>query len=177
MGQLDGYEMVKDRITRFYERYPDGRLVTRSVKFVQIEQRHYVLVKALAYRTVDDPHPATGTAMDPIPGLNNFSRFSEVECAETSAIGRSLANLGMGGHIATVDEIQAKTTKPDAKPVQDLSVAATELIAWVSSEKVPADKIKLTLGAMGVAVGNKRLKTVLSGMTDEQIVSLRERLS
>ena len=175
MSELQGYEMVKDRIVRFYEKYPEGRLVTEAPQFVQLAGKDFVLIRGLAYRDQEDFFPATGTAMEPIPGLNAFSRNSEVEVGETSAIGRALAMLGLGGDIATRDEIQAKgAVEPK---VNALSVAANEFIAWVSAEKIPADKIKLTLGSLGVSVGNKRLKTVLTSMSDEQIAVLKEKLS
>lgn len=175
MNPLEGYETVAERIQRFYGDNPDGAIQTQSVEFVELQGKSYVLVKARAYRAPDDARPGTGTAMDPAPGLNRFTQQAFVETAETSAWGRALASLGYGGQqIATKDEVQA--VAPEAKP-DALSTAATEFIAWVAKEKVPADKIKLTLGALGIAVGNKRLKTVLTGMSDEQIAVLKGRLS
>jgi len=175
MSELQGYETVAERVRRFYADHPQGSIRTESVDFVEVGGREYVLVRAFAFRDPEDCLPGVGHALDPAPGLNRFTQYAFLETAETSAWGRALASLGYSGQqIATKDEVDAVT--PDKKP-DALSVAANEFIAWVSAEKIPADKIKLTLGSLGVSVGNKRLKTVLTSMSDEQIAVLKEKLS
>jgi len=172
---LDGYEEVADRIQRFLKKYPEGSLMRSHWGQVEIGGQTFVYVESYAYRHPEDGIPGTGTAWCQFPGRTPFTRGSELMNAETASWGRALASIGFGGKkIATVDEVsqvqQVKT--PDS-----LSAGATEFIAFVAKHKVPADKIKLCLGAMGIAVGNKRLKTVLAGMTDEQIQTLTERVS
>lgn len=172
---LQGYETVAERVKRFYKDHPKGAIQTRSVEFVELQGKSYVLIKAEAFRDPEDMLPGTGTAMDPAPGLNRFTAMSFVEACETSAWGRALASLGYhGSQIATQDEIQS--VAPEKSP-EALSDTATEFIAWVSKEKIPAQKIKLTLGAIGISAGNKSLKTLLKSMSDEQIAQLAEKLS
>ena len=84
------YAPVADRIQLFYERYPKGRLVTELVS------RHdgETVFRALAFRDDDDPHPAaTGWAAERDDD-GDINAVACLENAETSAIGRALANLG-----------------------------------------------------------------------------------
>jgi hypothetical protein len=84
------YAPVADRIQLFYERYPKGRLVTELVS------RHdgETVFRALAYRDDTDPHPAaTGWAAERDDD-GDINAVACLENAETSAIGRALANLG-----------------------------------------------------------------------------------
>ena len=84
------YAPVADRIQLFYERYPKGRLVTELVS------RHdgETVFRALAYRDDTDRHPAaTGWAAERDDD-GDVNAVACLENAETSAIGRALANLG-----------------------------------------------------------------------------------
>ena len=84
------YAPVADRIQLFYERYPKGRLVTELVTRRDGE----TVFRALAYRDDSDPHPAaTGWAAERDDD-GDINAVACLENAETSAIGRALANLG-----------------------------------------------------------------------------------
>src|SRR3954468_7710816 len=89
------YAPVADRIQRFYERYPNGRIVTELVS----RQDGETVFRALAYRDHTDTHPAaTGWAAE----RENDGDVNAVAClenTETSAIGRALANLGFTASI------------------------------------------------------------------------------
>ena len=115
---LSNYVDVKTRIRMFLEAYPDGRLVTDRVEIWQDVEPPRVVVKALAYRTPDDPLPGVGWSWLIIPGSSNFTRGSEIENAETSAWGRAMGALGIGieASIASADEVAGKQddgTKPE----------------------------------------------------------------
>jgi hypothetical protein len=62
---------------------------------------------AAAFRSPDDPRPSHGTAWELVPGPTPFTRGSEAQNAETSAIGRAIANLGIGANrsIASAEDI------------------------------------------------------------------------
>lgn len=107
---LGDYVEVKDRIKLFYELYAGGRLVTETVGVVEVGPTSYVMVRALAYRTVDDPHPGTGTSWLAVPGSTSYTKGSEVENAETSAWGRAIGSLGIliDRSIASSQEVQNK---------------------------------------------------------------------
>ena len=141
MSKPEGYQEVAERIHAFYEKHPTGSIRTEHVEFVQIAGNDYVLVRAAVYRSPDDVHPGTGTAMEPIPGKTPFTKGSEVENGETSAWGRALASLGLGGRkIATADEVQAKRAQPvrDAVQVKD---RVAEFRALCVSRKLSSEQV------------------------------------
>jgi len=92
---LDEYELVEDRIRAFYADYPDGRIVTMEMTPEQDRAKGYWVVRAEIYVDHDDQHArcpkSTGWAFE-IEGTAGANRFSALENAETSAIGRALAN-------------------------------------------------------------------------------------
>jgi hypothetical protein len=114
---LKDYVDVKARIALFYAKHPDGRLVTERVEIWQDVDPPRVVVKALAYRTPDDPYPGVGWSWMVLPGSTNFTKGSEVENTETSAWGRAIGSLGIGidASIASTDEIRAKEEEPKRK--------------------------------------------------------------
>lgn len=108
---LGDYVEVKDRIKLFYAAYPDGRLVTDRVELWQDDEVPRIVVKALAYRTADDPHPGTGWSWMNLPGSTTYTRGSELENTETSAWGRAIGSLGIGidKSIASANEVKSKS--------------------------------------------------------------------
>ncbi len=84
------YALVAERITRFYERYPQGRIVTELIERTERE----VTFRALVYRAADEREPAaTGWASER-EGNGDINLVACLENTETSAVGRALANLG-----------------------------------------------------------------------------------
>jgi hypothetical protein len=110
MPDLSGYVQVKDRIRLFYERFPEGRLVTDRVEYWLEVEPPRIVVSALAYRAPDDPLPGRGWSWLILPGATNFTRGSELENTETSAWGRAIGSLGIGidASVASDEEIKAK---------------------------------------------------------------------
>ena len=106
---LDDYEPVSDRITRFWQDHPEGRILT---ELVHRDDQQFI-VKASIWRrnlslliiaqiqehtaeqiaSVIESPDTTGYAQE-IIGSSNVNRTSALENCETSAIGRALANLG-----------------------------------------------------------------------------------
>jgi hypothetical protein len=109
--RLADYVDVKERIRLFYEKYPDGRLVTSDVRAtIEPDGVPRVWVEAAAYRTPDDPLPGRGWSWLVLPGSTPYTKGSELENAETSAWGRAIGSLGIGieRSIASQDEVNAK---------------------------------------------------------------------
>lgn len=103
---LSKYIPVHARIAEFYEKYPDGRIVTEIIKLN--EDSGFVCIKAGAYRNRDDVEPSsTGHAFE-IRGQGYVNTTSFIENGETSAVGRALANLGfkIDNGIASREEMQ-----------------------------------------------------------------------
>jgi len=123
---LGDYVEVKERIRMFYEAHPDGRLVTERAEYWLEIDPPRVVVKALAYRTADDPHPGVGWSWLELPGKTSYTRGSELENAETSAWGRAIGSLGIGidKGISSKNEVDAKTG--NAEPEKPPSVQQVE---------------------------------------------------
>ena len=88
---LEDYEMVKDRLPLFYEKYPDGRIFTEPVR----EDETGVTIRAYLYKNMDEQAhntPLTTGIAREMPG-GFIDKYTE-NC-ETSAIGRALANLNL----------------------------------------------------------------------------------
>jgi hypothetical protein len=84
------YALVADRIALFYERFPQGRIITELVSRSERE----VTFKASVYRSAEERQPAaTGWASER-EGDGDVNLVACLENTETSAIGRALANLG-----------------------------------------------------------------------------------
>lgn len=115
---LDGYIDVKSRIRLFMDKYPDGSLQMDEPQFVEVEGKKWVMGRAYAYRTPDDPRPGIGVAWEIVPGTTNFTKGSELQNLQTSCWGRSIGALGIGieANIATLDEVQQ--AKERAKVMQ-----------------------------------------------------------
>lgn len=88
MGRLDNYEEVKDRLPRFWAKSKDGRIVTEIIDHSENWER--IVYKASLFEGAT--LIATGHAMDWKGKDNQANRTNWIEVAETSAIGRAIAN-------------------------------------------------------------------------------------
>lgn len=114
------YETVADRIARFYKDNKDGRIVTHNITQQHDRAIATWVVKAEIFLTADDQRnnlvKATGLAFE-VDGVGMANKTSALENAETSAIGRALANAGYSGdkkNRATIEEMSkvAKGNQP-----------------------------------------------------------------
>ena len=111
---LDDYETVEVRLARFISDYPDFRIDTQLVEASGTR----FIVRSAIYRTYADAVPfSTGLAFEVITdrGVNSTSAL---ENAETSSLGRSLANAGYAakGKRASQTEM-AKVIQREQKPL------------------------------------------------------------
>lgn len=86
---LSQYEPVADRIARFWERYPNGRIATRIIERTEKD----IIVEAEIYTDRDDLRPVTNDFAQESIGLSNITKHSWLETCTTSAIGRALGDL------------------------------------------------------------------------------------
>lgn len=92
MGKESGlkdYVEVNVRIMKFYEKYPEGRILTEIVKW----ENEVIVMKATAYRDNLEVPASTGYAYEK-EGSSFINKTSALENCETSAVGRALAILG-----------------------------------------------------------------------------------
>jgi hypothetical protein len=89
---LESYVTVAERIEKFYDLYPDGRIITHIVD--HDAERGFILMRAEVYRNLDDALPAaTGHAYE-LKAEGYVQRTSYIEVCETSSVGRALAMAG-----------------------------------------------------------------------------------
>lgn len=86
MGFLDDYEPVADRIMKFWERFPNGSIIT-EIKLINETE---VVIQASVYTDKNDTRPAAVDWAHETRGSSNINRASFLENASTSAIGRAL---------------------------------------------------------------------------------------
>ncbi|MFL6214512.1 MAG: hypothetical protein ACJ74J_11540 [Blastocatellia bacterium] len=113
-GGFQDYVTVAERIEKFYERYPEGRLITHIVE--HDAERGFILMRAEVYRNADDAMPAaTGHAYE-LKTEGYIQRTSYIEVCETSAIGRALAMAGFEVRrgIASREEMEKAARKSEA---------------------------------------------------------------
>lgn len=106
------YETVDTRIHRFYDAYPEGRIITELVD----RTADQFVVKAYVYRTPLEDVAATGYAEERV-GSSPVNRTSALENCETSAVGRALANLGLSpkGSRPSTEEMEKAARHDDAQ--------------------------------------------------------------
>ena len=116
---LKDYVEVNVRIMKFYEKYPNGRILTDIVSW----QDGVIVMKATVYRDETDVIAATGHAYEK-EGSSFINKTSALENCETSACGRALAMLGfeIKKSVASREEVanaqlQQQSLEPTVKPI------------------------------------------------------------
>lgn len=89
MSFLDNYEPVADRIAKFWEKYPEGRLHTEIVLINEQE----IVIKASAFTNREDTRPAAIDFAQETRGSSSINKNNFIENCSTSALGRVLATL------------------------------------------------------------------------------------
>lgn len=128
MGGFDlgNYNTVPERMTEFFDKYPEGSLKQIKYELVQVPmytkdkdtglpvllgEKTFLIYTAAAYRTPDDQCPGEGTAWEPVPGTTPYTKDSEMMNAETSAWGRAILAVGAADTrkgIASREEVQSR---------------------------------------------------------------------
>lgn len=126
MSMLKDYEPVANRITKFWQKYPAGRIHTEIVLINEKE----VVIKASIYTDREDPRPAANDFAQESVGSSNVNKTSWVENCATSAIGRALSALGFttskknGEIVRASREEMLKSSASDRNHLVEASVAA-----------------------------------------------------
>ena len=115
---LEDYETVEERLAKFWNDNPDGRIETERVVAHNATHDEYVFVARL-FRTEADKHPvSTGWASE-VKTSSGFNKFA-CELAESSALGRALANWTYAKKGARPSQVEmqrvAQGNQEDIKP-------------------------------------------------------------
>jgi hypothetical protein len=139
MFNLEDYETVEDRLTKFWKDHPDGRIETALVESTL--QRF--IVKASVFRTeVDAQAWTTGFAEETV-STRGVNSTSALENCETSAIGRALANAGYvtKGKRPSREEmskVKANEPKPLLNRLEEKIITEVEDDPWSVKAVAPA---------------------------------------
>jgi hypothetical protein len=106
MGFMDNYEPVADRIGKFWEKYPQGRIHT-EIKLIN-ETEIVIMASVFTDREAIDFAQETR-------GSSAINKTSFIENCSTSAIGRALSALGF----------QSKKDGKVARPSQEEMIAVS----------------------------------------------------
>ena len=165
MFNLENYEDVDTRIHKFYEKYPDGAIITELVS--NDEEKGIVVFKALAYRTYADATPssigyARGARKD-----RGVDRDFWLENCESSSIGRCLANLGLsakGKRPSSLEMAKVNDAEASPKPIRVRTEEQKNFIkennpaaeiVWDTTIEPPADVLTLDEAISNVMAGVK----------------------
>ena len=94
---LNDYELVEDRLKKFWKDNPNGRIETEVLHIT--DDGSCVTVRALCYKDAEDINPVTTGIAQETKGQGGFANADAwMENCETSAIGRALANWNYQGN-------------------------------------------------------------------------------
>jgi len=157
MFNLDEYTTVKERIKLFWEKYPDGAIVTEILDWSDTR----FITKTSLYRLWNDERPfATGHAKEEV-AERGVNRDFALENCETSSVGVAMknANIGTDKHGPSREEMIKVTKLQMSKPKEYVPVEKED-DPW-TIKHVPAP----TTSAEAVAV----VKDIIGGTTDKDV--------
>jgi hypothetical protein len=126
MSFLDNYEPVADRIAKFWDKYPTGRLHTEIVLINETE----IVIKASAFTDREDPRPAAIDFAQETRGSSNINKQSFIENCSTSALGRVLATLNFQ------PKRDGKAIRPSREEMQAVTPSKQTARNWASEATV-----------------------------------------
>jgi len=157
---LSSYEPVADRITKFWSKYPNGRLHTEIVLINETE----VVVKALAFIDKEDNRPTAVDFAQETRNSSHINRNNFLENASTSALGRVLNTLGIsskGGKRPSREEMM-KVVAAQRNWIEEASTAAANgdleslRVIYSTAEKSQVDnEILEAIKALGDSLKSK----------------------
>lgn len=166
------YLEVAKRVEIFRKHYGTDVSITTEIVHLGMTRGEPVVIRAVVAK---DLMPiATGTAWE-VVGDGNVNRASALENAETSAIGRALACLGLhGGEFASLNEMERIGEKPNNPTTEALMDAWEQAIL----DQLPDDPAAETLAdayadAMESEMGSYKSARGLDGYKAKHDIHIR----
>jgi hypothetical protein len=144
VSRLQGYETVAERLVRFWEKYPDGAVQTEVTEYGSGPDRW--VVRAMIFRDRSETHAAAIGWAEEMVSARGVNATSALENCETSAVGRALANLGMGG---------AGMPRPSAEEMAKVERMKAEPVPTAEESLARIDAAAASLGMDRAAVTSK----------------------
>ena len=145
--RFEDYVPVAERLEKFYERFPDGRVITHIIE--HNSETGFVLMRAEVYRNSDDAQPAaTGHAFE-VRGESYVNKTSYVENCETGSVGRALALLGfeVKRGIASREELEKTARMTPDKATARASGSAASAAAATPPPRAATPDVGVNLDA------------------------------
>ena len=149
---LDDYEPVAARHSRWLAQHPNGRTITHMVSTPGSD---ICVIRAELW--LEDVCIATGYAEE-VRGAGNVNRTSHVENCETSAVGRALANAGMAG-----SDVNKRPSREEMSKVQN--TAPKMRITQASSAKGDGQTVSVKGNQFGPLPDWLAIEAVQAGVT------------
>ena len=139
------YVLVSDRVVYFNENYSEGCIKTEMVSPIGSEE---IIIKATVIPQTKFPERYFNGYSQAVKGQGYINKTSALENAETSAVGRALAMMGIGviESIASVDEINKAKSSPGYVPKK-----APQMDTQVATPATPAVLKKTEIDKSGSA--------------------------
>lgn len=138
------YVLVADRIVYFNEKYPNGQITT---ELLTLGDERVALFQAKVYPDAKDQTRFFTGYSEAIKGDGFINKSAHIENAETSAVGRALAMMGIGviDSVASVDEInkaevQSKQKDPFNSALTLIDNAKNPEVLEMLAERVRASE-------------------------------------
>ena len=172
MFNLDDYETVEERLTKFWKDHPEGRIET---KLIEHSSSRFIVWSAI-FRDSADINPwSTGLAEETVSG-RGVNATSALENCETSSIGRSLATAGYatkGKRPSREEMAKVNAASQVSQTIQQVKAK----MADTSKQYIPVEKasdpwtISTAAPVTTMEQAVETVKDVLGGMaTDESCV-------
>lgn len=135
MFNLDDYETVEERLTKFWKDHPEGRIET---KLIEHSSSRFIVWSAI-FRDSADINPwSTGLAEETVSG-RGVNATSALENCETSSIGRSLATAGYATKGKRPSREEMAKVNAAAQVTQTIQQVKAKM-ADTSKEYIPVEK-------------------------------------
>lgn len=130
--QGKSYVLVSDRVIYFNDNYQNGSITTVLISGITSEE---IIIRATITPDTDKPERYFTGYSQAIKGQGYINKTSALENAETSAVGRALAMMGIGviDSIASIDEINKTTHYP--KTAEEKERYGTKYVPVIPQKK------------------------------------------
>ena len=144
---IDNYELVEDRLKKFWADYPNGRVNTDVVG--KSDDGTMVIVKAELFTDIDSKIPVSSGLAQETKGVGGFANNEAwLENCESSAIGRALANWKYQG---------SKKPRPTQEEMKKVLQPKKIQVVQESGKSPSNDVEELGNIILDMCVGNKVL--------------------